>query len=55
MAESDIFFWWIKPKKWIKSKKYADFGWAGKISIQLDNEYHENGENAKIQRICDAL
>ncbi len=26
MAEINIFFWRIKPKKWIKVEKYADFG-----------------------------
>ncbi len=27
MTEINIFYWYIKPKKWIKSKKYADFGY----------------------------
>ncbi len=49
MAKIDLFLWWINPKKWIKSKKYADFGQAGKISVQLDDEYYENEEDAKIR------
>ncbi len=36
-----------------KIKKYADFGQIGKISVQLDGEYYENGENAKTQKIYD--
>ncbi len=32
-------------------KKYADFGQAEKISIQLDDEYYKNGENVKIRKI----
>ncbi len=50
MAKIDLFFLWIKPKKLIKSKEYTDFGQAGKISIQLDDEYYENGGNTKIQK-----
>ncbi len=26
MTKIGIFYGWVKPKKWIKSKKYADFG-----------------------------
>ncbi len=37
-------------KKTNKSKKYTDFGQARKISVQLDDEYYENGENAKFQK-----
>ncbi len=33
--------------------KYADFGQIGKISIQHDDEYYENGEYAKIRKIYD--
>ncbi len=40
-------------KKWIKSKKYADFGQIGKISVQLDDGYYENDENAKIRKMYD--
>ncbi len=50
MVEINVFFWRIKPKKWIKLKKYTDFGQAGKISVQLNDEYHKNGENGKIQK-----
>ncbi len=46
------FYWCIKPE-WIKLKKYADFGQISKISVQLDYEYYENGENAKIRKIYD--
>ncbi len=38
-------------KKLINLKKYADFGQTGNIIVLLDNEYYENGENAKIQKI----
>ncbi len=38
-----------------KSKKYADFSQAGKINVQLDDEYYENGEMAKIQKIYDTF
>ncbi len=37
----------------MKSKNYADFGQIGKISVQLDDEYYKNGENAKIRKIYD--
>ncbi len=47
------FFSWIKPQKLIKSKKYADFGQIGKISVQLDDDYYKNGENAKLQKNYD--
>ncbi len=36
-----------------KIKKYADFDPARKISVQLDDEYYENGENATIWKIYD--
>ncbi len=53
--------YWIQPwkvneikvyKKWIKSKKCADFDQIAKISVQLD-EYYENEEIALIQKIYD--
>ncbi len=37
-----------KTKKIYKIKKCADFGQAGKISVQLGDEYHENVKNVKI-------
>ncbi len=42
-----------KPKKRIKSKKYADFGQIVKISVQLDDKYYKNDQNAKIRKIYD--
>ncbi len=49
---TEITFFADKTKKeWIKSKKYADFGQIGKISVKLNDEYYENGENAKIWKI----
>ncbi len=36
-----------------KIEKNADFGQIERISIQLDDEYYENGENAKIRKIYD--
>ncbi len=36
-----------------KIEKYADFGQARKISVQLDDEYYENWENAKIRKMYD--
>ncbi len=49
MAEVDLFFWWTKPKKWIKSKNTLIYQ-TEKISVQLDDKYHKIGENAKIQK-----
>ncbi len=34
-----------------KIEKHAGFFQIGKISIQLGNEYYENGKNAEIQKI----
>ncbi len=42
-----------KTKKMSKIEKYTDFAQAGKISVQLDNEYYENGENTKIRKMYD--
>ncbi len=53
MAKINLLFWWIKPKKWIKLKKYTDFDQAEKISVQLDDEYYENGGNTKIWKMYD--
>ncbi len=50
MAKIYLFFWWIKSKKWIKLKKYADFGHARKISDQLDDEYYKNGKMLKSEK-----
>ncbi len=50
MAKIDLLFLGIKPEKWIKSKKYNDFGQPGKISVQLDDDYYQNGENAIIRK-----
>ncbi len=36
-----------------KIEKYDDFGQIGKISLQLDNEYYKNGENAEIRKMYD--
>ncbi len=44
-----------ETKEMNKNKKYADFGQIGKISIQLDDEYYKNGENAKIRKIYDSF
>ncbi len=39
----------------MKSTQCADFGQAGKVSGQLDDEYYKNGENTKIRKICDSF
>ncbi len=51
MAEIDLFFWWIKPKKWINSKKYSFFGQAGKVSVQLNKEYKHVEKSEKFMII----
>ncbi len=51
IGDITFFFKWIKPKKGIKLKKYADFDQIGKISVQLDGEYYKNGEIVKIRKI----
>ncbi len=38
-------------KKWIKSNKYADFGQAGKISVQLDDECYKTKNMLKSEKI----
>ncbi len=52
MAEISYFFT-NKTKNMIKIEEYTHFAQAGKISVQLDDEYYKNGENAKIQKIND--
>ncbi len=37
----------------LEMEKYSDFGKAGKISVQFDDEYYKNRENAKIWKIYD--
>ncbi len=39
-----------KTKKWIKLKKHADSG-PRKISVQLEDEYYQNGKTTQIQKI----
>ncbi len=53
MAKINLFSWWMKPKKWIKLKKCADFEQAGRISIQLNDGYLKNEETTKIRKIYD--
>ncbi len=48
-----MYFLRIKPNKWLKSKKYADFGCrlVGKISVQLeDKKYYQNEKTLKYEK-----
>ncbi len=50
--------WWIKQKKTQKKpNKIEKIRWfwpsAGKISVQLEDEYHQNGKNNQTRKIYD--
>ncbi len=51
MAEVDVFFWHIKPKKMKKIKICGFRRQVGKINVQLEDQYYQNGENAQIRKI----
>ncbi len=54
MADVNVLFWQIKPKKWIKSKKYSDFGHKQeKLAYNLKVNITKMGEKAQMQKIYD--
>ncbi len=48
-GRNHLFFWWIKPEKWIKLIKNANFSQARKISFQIDDEYYKNEKTLKSE------